>query len=213
LAQHKSLNSHWIKDQPHPSDREFEVYIASHYGSLITNSDAWTSAITMTLIKGDERKFAERSVADYPAPTPEETKEADTALKKQVASFHALDMFHKPWFPLFLAWISLIMYVCIPAVTATLLFRGGLVLLAARVSFVRNDGVPASRLRLLWRAIVTWSPVLLVSILAILLKVWFSTFNVLVIAGIFLCVLAVISVALPDRGLQDRLAGVWPVSR
>ena len=101
---------------------------------------------------------------------------------------------------------------CIPALVAALLFRGGLVLLIAGVTYVRRDGQRASRLRLLWRAMVAWSPSFLVfvlSILAVSTKLNWGPWLALALLGL----LAVLSVALPVRGLQDRLAGTWPVPR
>jgi hypothetical protein len=107
---------------------------------------------------------------------------------------------------------SLAVYVCIPAVIAALLFRGGLVLLIAGVAFVRKDGQRASRLRLLWRAIVVWSPLFLafcMSMLAITMHLAWASWVGLGLLGL----LAAMSIALPVRGLQDRLAGTWPVPR
>jgi uncharacterized RDD family membrane protein YckC len=213
LQQHNTVNSHWMKNQPHPSDRQFEIYIASHYRSIVTNDAAWNGGVTMSLIRGDMRRFAERSIADFPAPTDNEMKDANEALKKQVASLHAFDLSTKPWFLLFVAGITLFMYVCIPAVIAAPIFRGGLVLLAARVAFVRENGERASRLRLLGRAMITWSPLLFTFIFAVFLKTWLSTTTVLVVAAVLLFIGAIISLALPERGLQDRLTGVWPVPR
>ena len=63
---------------------------------------------------------------------------------------------------------ALAFYVGLPAVFAALLFRGGLVLLIAGVTYVRKDGQRASRLRLLWRSMVTWSPAFLAFIVSIL---------------------------------------------
>jgi hypothetical protein len=67
-------------------------------------------------------------------------------------------------------------------------------------------------LRLLWRAIVTGSPLFLaffLSIAAISQQLNWGPWLTLGIPGL----LAVFSVALPQRGLQDRLAGTWPVPR
>ena len=87
-----------------------------------------------------------------------------------------------------------------------------LVLLIAGVTFVRKDGARASRLRLLWRGIVAWSPLLLVLFLGGLAiakhGAWWSWLGF----GLF-GLLAAVSIALPQRGLQDRLAGTWPVPR
>lgn len=213
LQQHSSLNSHWLKNQPHPSDRQFEIYIASHYRSLIANDTSWNSGVSMALIRGDARKFAEQSVADYPAPTDEEKKEADAALKKQVDISHSLDFAKSPGFLFFMSGMSLLIYVCIPALAAALLFRGGLLLLVARIAFVRDNGKPASRLRLLFRAVLAWGPMLLGYFLVLFLEFWLSKFAAAVVTTVLLGVLTVVSCALRERGLQDRLSGVWPVPR
>ena len=144
-----------------PADRQFAIYIAHHYRGLITNTASWESPMVLSMIRGEARKFAEQSVAEHPAPTPEEIKQADAALKKLVPKQQPFAEKPPPWMPAMTMVLSLFIYVCIPALIATLLFRGGLVLLIAGVTFVRNDGQRASRLRLLWRAIVAWSPTFL----------------------------------------------------
>ena len=70
----------------------------------------------------------------------------------------------------------------------------------------------ASRLRLLWRSLVVWSPVVPICALAIagLVKHWvWQPWLALALLGL----LAAVSVGLRERGLQDRLAGTWPVPR
>ena len=93
-----------------------------------------------------------------------------------------------------------------------LLFRGGLVLLAAQVTFVRRDGRRSSRLRLLWRSVVAWAPV--VVLVALCVHAMATEYNTLpVLAGVVVLGLATASLLLPVRGLPDRLAGTWPVTR
>jgi hypothetical protein len=104
---------------------------------------------------------------------------------------------------------ALAIYVCVPAIVAALLFRGGLVLLIAWVTFVRRDGAPASRRRVFWRALLTWSPFLV----ALAFKGLFSLSTVTLFSLSAICVLTAVSVVLPERGLADRLAGTWPVPR
>ena len=106
----------------------------------------------------------------------------------------------------------LLFYVGIPAVVAAVLFRSGVVLLIAGVTYVRRDGLRASRLRLFWRALVTWSPSLMLFIVAVVGMAKHLTWQPWLVAAL-LCVLTVVSVLLPQRGLQDRLAGTWPVPR
>ena len=117
-----------------------------------------------------------------------------------------------PALPVMVLAVSLAFYVGLPALVAALLFRGGMVLLIAGVTYVRKDGARASRLRLLWRAILAWAPsflVLVVTILALAIHWVWQPYLALALLGL----LAVWSVALPTRGLQDRLAGTWPVPR
>jgi hypothetical protein len=195
-----------------PADRQYAIYIAHHYRGLITNGASWSSPFVVAMIKGDARKFAEQSVAEHPASTEEEIKEADAAVGKFVPKSQPFAGKLPPWLPAMMLVGALACYVCIPALIAALLFRGGLVLLIAGVTFVRKDGQRASRLRLLWRAIVAWSPVLLafvLSILAISKQLNWGPWLALALP----ILLAVLSIALPKRGLQDRLAGTWPVPR
>ena len=68
-------------------------------------------------------------------------------------------------------------------------------------------------MRVLWRALVAWSPMLLTLVLFGLLKAWFGMFGAALGASLVTFGLAVLSVVLPKRGLPDRLAGTWPVPR
>jgi eukaryotic-like serine/threonine-protein kinase len=138
--------------------------------------------------------------------------EADAAVGKYVPKYHPFAGKPPSWLPAMLLLGTLAIYVSIPALIAALLFRGGLVLLIAGVTYVRKDGRRASRLRLLWRAIVVWSPVcvaFVLSVVAIIGKLNWGPWLALALPGL----MAVLSVALPTRGLQDRLAGTWPVPR
>jgi hypothetical protein len=213
LAQRTSMNSHWLKNQPHPTDRQFAIYIAGHYRAVVTNDTAWSGGFALAMIKGEARRFAEQSIAEHPAPTEAELKDADAALKGHLPDSQASNPMKQPWFPFVVVFAGLVIYVGVPALVAALLFRGGLVLLLARVTFVRKDGLRASRLRVFWRALVAWSPLLLALVLAGELKLWFSLFAASLIASLFIGGLAILSLALPDRGLPDRLAGIWPVPR
>lgn len=194
------------------TDRQFAVFIASHYRASITNDATWNSPMALSLIKGDARRFAEQSVAEHPAPTKEEIADADAALSPLVQHFEI----SRPR-PVFLATVMLAIYVGLPACIAALLFRGGLVLRIAGVVFVRRDGLPASRLRVFWRALVAWSPLWLslIGFLSVLGKPHPDALDDLpmVLSGGLFCGLALLSVALPERGLPDRCAGTWPVPR
>jgi uncharacterized RDD family membrane protein YckC len=200
------------KNMPFPADRQVAIYIAHHYRGLITNAASWSSSYSLTMVKGDARKFAEQSVAEHPAPTEAEIKEADATVDKHVPKQPIFTGKPTPGLMALTLASSLLIYVGLPALIAALLFRGGVVLLIAGVTYVRKDGARASRLRLLWRAILVWGPVVPALFLSFLVMskhlVWMP-WLALGIVGL----LAVLSVALPGRGLQDRLAGTWPVPR
>jgi eukaryotic-like serine/threonine-protein kinase len=194
------------------TDRQFAIYITSHYRDTITNETSWESPIALSFVRGDHRRFAEQSIAEHPAPTKKETAEADAALRPQ------LDKMGDSTPHLVLTILGLLaIYVCIPAWIAALAFRDGLVLRMAGMTFVRWDGRRASRLRVLWRGLVAWCPLWL----ALLAMTWLMGMHrpaeLSLLAAALVCGVvigpAIISVALPERGLPDRLAGTWPVPR
>ena len=195
-----------------PADREMEIYIAHHYRGLITNAASWSNPFVLSMIKGEARKFAEQSVADYPAPSEAEIAEADAAVGKYVPKQQFFAEKAPAGLSVMVLAACLFIYVSIPALVAAVAFRGGVVLLIAGVTYVRRDGARASRLRLLWRAILTWGPafpVFIVAVAGMAMKwTWQPWLAVAVLAG-----LAAVCILLPVRGLQDRLAGTWPVPR
>jgi uncharacterized RDD family membrane protein YckC len=196
------------------TDRQLAIFIASHYGATIANNDSWNDPIASSLICGDARRFAEQSIAEHPSPTKAEIADADAALEPHLRTFEEAS---RPR-PLFIVMAMLTAYVCIPALIAALLFRGGLVLRMAGMTFVRQDGRPASRLRVFWRGLAAWSPLWLALFLGLMLcsgerdPVASHALLFRLYCGLY-CGLTVLSVALPKRGLPDHFAGTWPVPR
>lgn len=191
------------------SDDNFSVFIASQYRSFITNEGSWNDPFSKMLISGESRVFAEKSVVKYPDPTPEEVARAEKAIKPAEITRVNEEIGGLGSSQLVFA-VTLLVYVCIPALIAALLFRGGMALFLARIVFVKRDGTRASRLRVFWRAIVAWLPLGAamagVSAALALHKPWLGLLGIALMA-----VLAAVSLAMRDRGLQDRLAGTWPV--
>ena len=212
LHQRDAMNR-WLKHQPHPTDQQFAIYIAHHYRSAVTNDAEWTDFFALSLINGDNRRFAEQSVTDHPAPTAKEIADADTALKPLSLRDNGLDFLRKPWLPLVMFGGTLVIYVGLPALIAALLFRGGLILLATGVTFVRRDGARASRLRVFWRSLLAWSPLLAMPFAFGILSPLLGKAAAGATLALCACGLTVVSLTLKDRGLPDRLAGTWPVPR
>ena len=63
------------------------------------------------------------------------------------------------------------------------------------------------------RWLVAWSPVLLWPVLVASLKPVLGTYGAELAYWLLVCGLALLSAALPERGLPDRIAGTWPVLR
>jgi eukaryotic-like serine/threonine-protein kinase len=207
------LHRHKGPDVNIPDDRLYAIYIANHFRSIITNEAVWPSIYVRSMIQPADRHFAEQSVADHAALTPDEIQQADSALQSQVSNFDPFAVVQKPGFPFAVGVMSLFGYVCIPALIAALACRGGLVLRAAGLAVARGDGTQASRLRVLWRGLVAWSPVLLAGLVFCLLVRPLGMGRAVTAILIPLLALTVWSLALPGRGLQDRLAGTWLVPR
>jgi serine/threonine protein kinase len=192
-------------------DRHAAIFIASHYRAAITNETTWNGVFAMSMIRDEARQFAEQSIADHPSPTEQEITEADEAIGPNLVNSEAFE----PRFFTMLIVLSVV-YVFVPTVLAALLFRGGLILRVASVTFVRRDGAPASRLRIFWRTLVAWSPLMLLFVLLgpihFLHRLGYPALGESFLLALF-AGLALLSVMLPNRGLPDRFAGTWPVAR
>jgi serine/threonine protein kinase len=214
LLQGRSSLRRWAHNRGAvPTDRQYAIYVASHYAFVITNQTTWTDGFTLAMVRPEERRFAEQSVHDHPSPSAAEIADADAALKPLIPDPNFLDLKKKPWLPLVTMGVILFTWVCLPALVAALAFRGGLLLRLAGVTFVRRDGAPASRLRIFWRALVAWSPLVLAVVLSSAHVFHAGSLLRSACAAILVLGLAIFSLALPVRGLQDRLAGTWPVPR
>jgi uncharacterized RDD family membrane protein YckC len=164
-----AMNMPFFRNNSHPDDRKFAIYIASHYRATITNTNEWATFYALSSINGKNRQFAEQSLVDHPNPTEKEINEVNTALKPLVSPRDgSAKVMFQPWFPFVVFIASLGIYVCLPALLAALLFRGGLILRGFGVAVARRDGTPASRGRVLWRSLIAWSPVWLPSVLLML---------------------------------------------
>jgi hypothetical protein len=206
--------------------RALEVYIAGRFGKTISDPAAWTSPFAAA-ISPALREKAEQLVAKYPNPSEKELAEAKAALGPTVDGF---DLVTKQMGRLSASMVAMqagimTLLMAFVSLVCALAFRSGLAMLMLWVVAVKRDGSRAGRLRVFWRALVTWSPVLfgLVGFAALggcvfadpavgdSIIVVFGAASGLAL-GLF-AALAIVSALLPKRGLQDRLAGTWLVPR
>ena len=105
--------------------------------------------------------------------------------------------------------------VALLSVLAALAFRRGL-LTSLGLEIVTPDGRLASRVRVAVRAMLAWSPLIVLQLARQWLPDTVTTPSMPIASGVALLVLlagAVFAVLRPSRSLQDRLAGTWIVPR
>jgi hypothetical protein len=196
-----------------------ETYIAGRFAQVITNRDIWSQFLPRTVIYDQLRLEAERTIASKPPPSKEAVAEAEAIVTRlfRKSPDEAARQSVQQVKPLTVAWavgyFNGLILVVIPGLLASLLFRGGALSFVLGIAFVNRDGARSSRGRVAWRNLVAWLPFVLFPLhLTLPTAVAGPGAAVLLVAG-FGAALALISTLLPQRGLQDRLAGTWPVPR
>ena len=107
-------------------------------------------------------------------------------------------------------------FVALFALVAALATRG-VILRILGFEVVTADGRLAPRWRVLARAALAWSPLLVPALVSVVFDgVGASLPDVITVFAVALavqCAGAIVAIAQPARGLQDRLAGTWIVPR
>lgn len=103
------------------------------------------------------------------------------------------------------------------ALGLALFFCGGPLIHMTGLVIVNRRGARAARLRVFGRACITVLPAILLtcltSIIAFMIPLYFEFYQACGLFVILQVILTIISLVLPDRSLQDRLAGTWLVPR
>ena len=206
-----------------------EVYIAGRFGKTISDPATWSSPFAAG-IAPHLREKAKQLVAKYPNPSEKELADAKALVDPTVDGFDIVTNQMGRLAPSMVAMVAMqagIMTLLLAFVSlgCALAFRSGLAMLTLGVVAVKRDGSRAGRLRVFWRALVTWSPVLFGLVGFTALGGWLRAgpavgADIIVVLGAasglalgLFAALAIVSVLLPKRGLQDRLAGTWLVPR
>lgn len=198
-----------------------EIYIAHKFGHLILDPKVWSIPMVKGMIPPQRRAAAEKMLADHPRITEADFLQAQAKLKPLLTSHvkgrsEILQQTTK-MLPVILTGV---IGVCALTSAALCLlcavaFRGGLLFRILGVAVVKDDGTDASRMRMLWRGLIAWSPVLFCVVL-----LWLtlpSGPDSLAASGAALGSLiigfAVASLFPRERSLQDAFAGTWLVPR
>lgn len=197
-----------------------EIYVVGRFRQAITNPVTWTS-IAGASIPPERRAVAHGLLATRPPPTDLELNQAtevvESHLKSTASGGPVTPLASKLVTQVYVSACALL-FVAVPSLIAAFAVRGGLVLRALDLTIVKNDGAPASRLRIFCRGLIAWSPALL---LPTLMAWWVPLFGAMswrhaaaTILSVFIFLILIVWAALwPDRGLQDRLAGTCLVPR
>ena len=188
------------------------IYIARHYRDAIKNPEIWNSMIARMIITGEKRRYAEESLVKFANPSEEEIRRAEKRLSGAIKSVDTGGFLASRNGMIITAMAGLAFYVAIPAMIAALLFRGGLVMRAAGVVVVKNNGASASRWRVFLRALIIWTPILSLPIVYQLGRLMEKDLIMAVVVGLLGCV-TVWSTRMSGRGIPDRLARTWLVPR
>ena len=206
-----------------PRAREaYETYIAGRFRQTITNPAVWNSVPGLS-ISQKKRTAAEQLIARRPAPSDMELKQAAAEVEPNLkveapgGPMPSFDIFSKP-LVLYLAANPFVILGAIPSFLAALFFRGGLVLRMLGLEVVKKNGAKASRLLIFSRSFVAWCPILMMGPVAQWLfpsaglsqveRALMSLGYIIVTAVLMIC-----AAMLPERGLQDRIAGTCLVPR
>lgn len=198
----------------------FEIYVVGRFRQAITNPVTWTS-IAGASIPPERRAVAQGLLAARPPPTDLELNQAtevvESYLKSKASGGLVTPLASKLVTQVYVSACALL-FVAVQSLIAAFTVRGGLVLRALDLTIVKNDGAPASRLRIFCRGLIAWCPALL---LPTLMAWWVPLFGamswrhaaVTILGVLFFLMLIIWAALLPDRGLQDRLAGTCLVPR
>jgi hypothetical protein len=198
-----------------PARDALQAYVAGRFAPVITNELFWSKLSNRLTLTDPLRAEANRILRTIPSPSPEQFDHASREVERffgQSPDAAALEALHQVTLPLAVVVVTYangVIFVIIPCLVFSLLFRGGLLLKLLGIVLVTRNGTPASRWRVAWLPfVVLILPVNLLGLAPVIGQAPATLVAVTLTTG-----LAILSVLLPDRGLADRLSGTWPVPR
>jgi uncharacterized RDD family membrane protein YckC len=204
-----------------PEERAaLETYVATHLRATVDDPSTWARPLPFGNTTELQAR-ARRIVDAHPNVSPRASAEAEAVAqaylvreRKQLADMRAPDGRAK------VVAISASYTLCLVAIlalVAALVLRGGLIFRAFGTALVRSNGGDVSRIRAFARALIAWSPAILVVVLPRVSPVFaFSAVpGVVLAAGAAVVMLAggAWAIIRPSRGIPDRLVGTWLVPR
>jgi len=198
-----------------------EVYIAEYLQDEVRDAAATSRTFPIVTFNRGGQTLAERSLARHQTRTKAEVKQGEQVVASLVdnsrKSLAGLQSFVARWAlaVMLTAWTSV--FIGCLSLAGALAMASGFTLRGLGAALVTSDGADASRLRALWRAVVTWLPAgVAVALVSVWPKPQAATFGETLLETLPLLVLAggaLWAIREPSRGIQDRLAGTRVVPR
>jgi uncharacterized RDD family membrane protein YckC len=199
----------------------FDIHLAGHYRSVLTSAEFWNKPETISLFRKHMRDRARRAVEKHSNISADELARADARVAPAIDSLKQFERRQMVWFVITFVWTLLLLLALLDMIVI-LVARQAVLLRPFLLTVITKTGQPASRLRLLWRALVAALP-LFVGAPALALLVVSTTEEyrrsgeahitfLSCVAFVFL-VGTLWTILCPARSLQDRLAGTVVVPR
>ena len=235
----KRWDRQWAKDYPelpslrlslHAAQAEqsdamllipFNIHLAGHYGSVLTNESFWRKPEVRSLFDGDLRDRARDAAKVLPEVSASDLAKADGQVAPALKTQKAFEAGQVIWLSLGFSWIFLIL-IAVVDLGVVVLLRQTPILRPFGMAIVRRHGGEASRPRLFWRALVAWFPLFLGAPFLLALAVFssadYAKYGPILIGILLVIVLAWLGAAIlalvwPNRGVADRLSGTTLVPR
>lgn len=196
-----------------------ETFLAGRFAPLLTNAAPTAAGSSGKPATDPLAADLARILPQRVAPSPERFVEATAAVERRFGrppEAVTTPRDSEPTLPataVLVVFMNTVIFVIIPCLIGSLLFRTGALARLLGIALVNRTGALASRWRVTARNLAAWLPFLLIPLLARLLTPALGRDLGLVVTASFVAGLALVSLVLPGRGLADRLAGTWLVPR
>jgi len=199
----------------------FNIHLAGHYGSVLADDNFWSKPEAKSLFAGHLRKRARDAARDIPEVSASDLAKADAQVAQALKTQKAFEAVQVVWLTFGFGWGCLVLIALVDLVVA-LVLRQTMILRPFGMAVVTRGGDAASRLRLFWRGLVGWLPLLLgspfIAVLAFSSSADYADYGYIFI-GILLVIVfawvgtAILALVWPNRGVADRLSGTTLVPR
>jgi hypothetical protein len=235
----KRWDRHWAAEYPdmpslrlslHAAEAEqndarliipFNIHFAGHFRAVLTNESFWRKPEIVSVLPNEICERAREAARNLPEISASDLAKADEQVARALKTQKSFEQQQVVWFSVGFAWTFLLL-VALADILVILLFRQTFVLRPFGVAIVTRAGEEASRLRLFWRALLTWSPLFagapFLAGLAVASSAQYEDyggilFGLLLAIGLAWVGAAVFAFLCPNRSLADHLSGTTLVPR